>query len=511
MDNWPLVGVAALAALLYPLYQIFLHPLSRYPGPLLAKLTDYWRFRDVRSRRSHLTRVALHERHGPVVRVGPNMLSIADPAYIPKIYGPGQGFLKSPFYQPFEGWVGEKIGYNLFTTRDPAYHAALKQPVAAAYGFKSALEFEPIVDQCIETMVRRIDELIVQAKVRKACDLAGWMQYYAFDVMAIMTYGKAFGFLERGEDVNHMIARLDARLDVISPESQMPWLDWLQRKNWVVNIFRDRTNPFATIAASLIRDRQAALIATSSSEDAEKKAPSPRLFIDHFLDAQETHPAVVDSRTVVIYTTTNIMAGSDTVAIALRTLFYMVLRHAGVRARLLAELDAAAPGLTFPVSWEQSQRLPYLDAVIQESLRIHPPVGLPLERVVPAAGLTMRDGSRVPAGVQVGCHAWPIHLLDPVWGPEPKQFRPERWLRAAGESAEAHAERVAAMKRTMLAFGAGSRMCMGRHLAAVQIAKLVPSLLMKFRFELVEPLRDWDLVCGWFVRQANMDVFVDKR
>lgn len=284
----------------------------------------------------------------------------------------------------------------------------------------------------------------------------------------------------------------------------MPWLDWLQRKNWLANLFRDPTNAFATLAASLIRDRQAALLASPGT-----LKPSPRLFIDHFLAAQQSHPAVVDARTVVIYTTTNIMAGSDTVAIALRTIFYMVLRHPAVRARLLAEIDAA--GLAFPVSWEQSRRLPYLDAVIRESLRVHPPVGLPLERVVPAAGLAMRDGSHVPAGVQVGCHAWPIHLLDPVWGPEPRQFRPERWLRAEGESVEGHADRLGGMGRASLAFGAGSRICMGRHLAAVQIAKLVPSLLMKFRFELVDREREWELVSGWFVRQAGMDVNIDKR
>lgn len=84
---------------------------------------------------------------------------------------------QSPFYHPFQGWVGNKIGYNLFTTREPALHTALKQPVAHAYGIKSALEFEPIVDECIETMVRRLDEEFVKTKIRRPCDLAAWIQY----------------------------------------------------------------------------------------------------------------------------------------------------------------------------------------------------------------------------------------------------------------------------------------------------------------------------------------------
>lgn len=125
----------------------------------------------------------------------------------------------------------------------------------------------------------------------------------------------------------------------------------------------------------------------------------------------------------------------------------------------------------------------------------------------------MRDGARLPAGVQVGCHAWPMQLLDPVWGPEPGEWRPERWLRDGerGEGEEDFRLRVAAMNRAMFVFGGGSRACMGRHLSMVQISKLVPSLLMKLSFELVDDERDWKTVGGWFVRQSEMDVFVKSR
>lgn len=286
----------------------------------------------------------------------------------------------------------------------------------------------------------------------------------------------------------------------------MPWLDWLQTKNALVNLFRDRSNAFAKLAATLIHDRQVALASGSAKT-------SPRLFIDHFLDAQKKHSNVVDDRTVVIYTTTNIMAGSDTVAIALRTIFYMLLRPQGaeIRERLLSEIDDTK--LSFPVTWEESQQLPYLNAVVQESLRIHPPVGLPLERIVPNGGFVMQDGTRIPAGAQIGCHSWPIHLLDPVWGAEPREFQPERWLQntAQGESNENYRVRVAAMNRALFAFGAGSRACMGRHLSLVQISKLVPSLLMKFDFELVDKDRGWKTIGGWFVRQSEMDAFVKSR
>jgi cytochrome P450 len=109
-----------------------------------------------------------------------------------------------------------------------------------------------------------------------------------------------------------------------------------------------------------------------------------------------------------------------------------------------------------------------------------------------------------------------MHLLnEAIWGPEPESFRPERWLQGGGgdenETEKEYASRIQAMKNASLAFGAGSRICMGRHLSMVQIMKLVPSLLLRYRFELVDTDKEWKVVCGWFVRQAEMDVFVETR
>lgn len=283
----------------------------------------------------------------------------------------------------------------------------------------------------------------------------------------------------------------------------MPWIDHIKTKNWFVNLFRDKTNGFALLASRLIQDRQ------SEKAAGKIKLDEPKLFIDRFLEAKEAHPSVVDERAVVIYTTSNVMAGSDTVAISMRTILYMLMRDARVRDLLLAEIDAAQ--LSFPVTWDESQRLLYLDAVIQESLRFHPPVGMALERVVPAGGMVMQNGSRIAPNVVVGVHPWAVAHLDSIWGVDPKRFIPERWLPQKGESNDAHQRRVAAMKKASLAFGAGSRGCMGRHLGMVQMYKLIPSLLMKFRFELVDKTRDWEFTCSWFVRQAAMDAIIERR
>lgn len=72
----------------------FYHGLNAYPGPFLAKFTDWWRFVDVYGRRPDVTQLKLHRRHGEVVRLGPNTLSFSNPAAIKTIYGLNKGFTK---------------------------------------------------------------------------------------------------------------------------------------------------------------------------------------------------------------------------------------------------------------------------------------------------------------------------------------------------------------------------------------------------------------------------------
>jgi hypothetical protein len=92
--HWTVLGIILLSGILYPFYLYFVHPLRRYPGPFLAKFTDLWRFYNARGKRSHLSMIELHEKYGPVVRTGPNTISISDASYVNKIYGHGRGFVK---------------------------------------------------------------------------------------------------------------------------------------------------------------------------------------------------------------------------------------------------------------------------------------------------------------------------------------------------------------------------------------------------------------------------------
>ena len=127
-----------------------------------------------------------------------------------------------------------------------------------------------------------------------------------------------------------------------------------------------------------------------------------RDFISRFLEAKEKHPETLNNRNMLGFVGSNLQAGSDTTAIALRTIIYHILKNPRVLARMREELDASSD-ILHPISFQQAfNDLPYINAVIQESLRIHPPFALLLERLVPASGLTLPDGLFLPGHTKVG-------------------------------------------------------------------------------------------------------------
>lgn len=208
---------------------------------------------------------------------------------------------------------------------------------------------------------------------------------------------------------------------------------------------------------------------------ASDKPPEHRDFLSRFLELHQKDPNFITLHRVLSLAVSNVFAGSDTTAVTLRAIFYHLLRNPDKLQTLLDELaDAEEKGIlgsqtTAP--WKVVSGLPYLSAVVTEALRLHPAVGLPLERVTPAGGAVL-SGLHVPAGVIVGCSAWVLHRNE-IFGPEPDAFRPERWI-------ESPPKQLQLMQNSLLAFGGGSRTCIGKNISLLEIYKVVPLILRNF-------------------------------
>ncbi|KAF2864175.1 cytochrome protein [Piedraia hortae CBS 480.64] len=464
--------------------------LSQYPGPALAGYTNLWRFFSALGRQTEQIHVALHRKHGDIVRLGPNALSFADPACIPSIYGLNKGMIKSDFY-PVQQAVskGERL-QSLFSTQDEAYHARYKRCINAAFSMTTIVQYESLVDSTLKVFMRETDRRY--ASTGAECDLSTWMQYFAFDVVGELTWSKRIGFLERGEDVDGIISFLGKFLAYASPVGQMPWLDKIWLKN-PLRLYLQKlgisTTVFAITRFALERESERAAKQPSSSQ---------RDLLSKFHSAQHAHPTIMTDSQVLASCTSMIFAGSETTAISLCAVFYHLLKHSNCYTKLQHELDSTPT--SHIVSWSQAQSLTYLDAVIRESFRLHPAAGLTLERIVPPCGADI-NGTFIPGGTIVGCNAWVLHRRPEVFGEDVDSFRPERWL-------DVPPTQLNKMKAAMFQFGAGGRTCLGRHVSLLEIYKLVPTLMRSYDLEMVS---EGKCVNNWFVKRAGFRVKFKKR
>lgn len=192
-----------------------------------------------------------------------------------------------------------------------------------------------------------------------------------------------------------------------------------------------------------------------------------------------------------------ITAGTETTAITLSAIFHNLMQHSSVYNKLMKEIDRAVQDGTIAerrnkkVSWTEAQKLPYLDAVIQESFRLHPAVGMTQEKVVPAQGLEIA-GHYIPGGTIVGCNPWVIQRRPEIFGEDIDAFRPERWL-------EASVDQLRDMRAAMFQFGGGSRTCIGKHIALFSIYKFVPTFLRNFEMRQIRK-DEYRHQCVWMVR-----------
>ncbi|EYE94002.1 cytochrome P450 [Aspergillus ruber CBS 135680] len=490
-------GVLSITSSLY-LLSYFNSPLKDFPGPIPAGLTNLWRFLDVFHGRPDKTQLELHRKYGSAVRIGPNVISLSDPGLISKVYTTKGAWRKSDFYTVNDARVHGMRVPNVFSSTDEKWHSMVLRPIRQAYSMTQVLDMEPQIEVTIDLLCQKLDERFVKPGI--ACNMADYLLYAAWDAMGQATFSGTLGMLEKGYDPTKIIQTAKNTIDYFACFSQMPNVDNVLGKNKIVEAISPSGLGWAVkYIQDMYIERKKESQATARPVD----------FMDRVLQAQKKSPEIVDNGMATIYLLSNVLAGSDTTATAMCSAIYYILKHPSVHSKLREELDSA--NLPFPVKWKDLQHLTYFTAVMREAKRIHPGVGMLMERVVPAGGLCLPDGRFVPEGTIVGMNPWVINRDADTFGPDADHFIPERWLQLSGETGEEHQVRVARMQRAFLTFGAGSRSCIGRNFSEMESDKIVATLFAKYEMELAYPKDTWNVTSLWFVRQDNIVVNLKGR
>lgn len=288
----------------------------------------------------------------------------------------------------------------------------------------SLTNLEPFVDECTSILINKFSTF---TEKREVINMAHWMQCYAFDVIGRITVGihppimhtfrdwhccsifklaKRFGFLDNGEDLDGIMDAIGQYLRYAATVGVYSEFHWYAStavkaiskllKLWGVKA-RGGLGSIRHFTQTQVQELQSARY---NEGDKQVQSITGQDFLSKLLRMQQKDPSKMGMDEVMTTCSTNIGAGSDTTSISLNSVLYHLCKYPRVAGKLRVEIDTMASQnlISDPVTFSQAQKMPYLQAVLKEALRVHPATGLPLGRVVPKSGALIA-GRMFPAGV----------------------------------------------------------------------------------------------------------------
>jgi cytochrome P450 len=285
---------------------------------------------------------------------------------------------------------------NTLSMRDEKAHANLRAQLAGGYAGKENPDLEATIDAQVLQFVRLIETKYLsdpKLGIFRPMDLARTSHFFPLDVISALAFGEAFGDLRDDNDNNGYLQELEKSITLINLMGVLPRLYAFLEKTQILKMLgpsdRDDLGLGKTfrIASKLIDAR------FDSSTDARPKEDRMDMmgsFLRHGLSKEQTGSEVV----------LQILAGSDTTATAVRSVFLHILSSPTIYSRLMQEIEQT-PIAGEVISDVEARRMKYLQACIKEGLRITPPVSGLFSHEVPFGGDTI-DGYFVPAGTRIG-------------------------------------------------------------------------------------------------------------
>ncbi|PQE06289.1 benzoate 4-monooxygenase cytochrome P450 protein [Rutstroemia sp. NJR-2017a BBW] len=433
-----LMMVTGLSFVIYLiLYRLYYHPLVQFPGPLLARATYAyeWYYDLVLGGQYTFKLRELHEKYGPVIRLNPDELHFNDPDYYDEIFNVTNGEAEKPYrvanvFGPYPAAIGTQ-GHHLHRIRRGALNPFFSK--------RSVLDLVPFIRTHIDRLCARFD---AASKSSEPIDLK-----YCF-----------------------------------AANLHVPWVMKLMYKIPLTSV-KDRIMRILNPAMSDILDMREDLAQQvediRSQKDLSYTKSGHRTVFHDLLESSLPLEEMTRNR-LRDEAFSLITAGSGTTAYVLRNLSYHIAADHRVQQKLLSELRTVMQHPTSRPDLQKLESLPYLNAVIQEGLRMTQPITHRLSRLFPKKTLVFQ-GKIIPPGTVVHMTALLIHENEDIF-PDAKSFIPERWL-----------DSKLPLKRYLVPFARGPRSCLGINLAWAELYLIVAMVFRRFDFDIAGVVRERDI------------------
>ncbi|KAF5230818.1 hypothetical protein FANTH_13669 [Fusarium anthophilum] len=395
LANAPLVALGCL----------FFSPLRKFPGPKLWAISYIPYARSCTSGHGHKDFLELHKKYGPIIRVGPNHLSVDHPDGMQDLRGHRKSGEHGKDAHNLSANGRNIIGAN----RED--HQRFRRLLAHGFSAQSMLAQQSIIKLYIDKLFTRLHEACGGGQ--KPVNLEKWFNFTTFDIIGDLAFGEPFGCLE--DATYHPWVDL-----LFQSMKNMSFLINSKRLSWIGPLF------MMTVPHSL---------RTKLAENQELSRQKVRKRLDlgterpDFMDAMIRKSKALDLPISFEELTSNafilIIAGSETTATLMSAATYFLATHPECLAKLKDEVRSAFQSED-QIDMISVQELKYLSAVLDESLRLYPPAPGPSPRVISEGGDTI-SGNFIPEGTNVDIWHWVLYH-DPNHFAMVEEFHPERWL-----------------------------------------------------------------------------------
>lgn len=418
----------------------------------------------------------LHARGIPIIRTGPNSLSVSDMRGIKDIYGHMSKCRKDQGYEVQAG-----THFHLADVVDKQEHARKRKVLSAAYAIKNLEDWEFKVADKVARIIAQFDKRVSDNNHDVVIDYRPWTNYFTIDAISDIGLTHRMNMLDQASALTTSM-RPDGSLTQVdfreclyanskatsvlsySYDHYKSLVGWSKispyfNKLWKLN------DGWDGIPRYLTAERFKRYWAGEELDDFFQALMHDRNGVAHNLELGEIMAEVAIM----------LNAGSTTTAIAMSNVMYNLLKNPICMQKLRQEIDDALDDDEMVAPYETVKHLPYLRACLDESLRIFPPTSHGLTRATPPEGAHVA-GEFIAGDTTVAVSAWIAHR-DPAVFPDPETYNPDRWLGEQGKELGPY----------FVAFSAGARGCIGRNIAYLEQTVLLASLLHRYDVELADP------------------------
>ncbi|GME34987.1 Cytochrome p450 [Neofusicoccum parvum] len=423
------------------------------PGPFLARLSQFYALGlTAKNNQFHIEVDKLHRQYGDFVRIGPRHISINRASAIPLVYGPPSRCPKGPWYAlPGD----DPSNASLFYTRDVEVQRNRRRAWDRGFSIKALSSYEDRVKAKTERLVEQLRD-----RANEPVNVTAWTNAFSLDVIGDVGLGTEFRSLDHGKD-HPAIKGVHESMAIIGFLSAVPWLLKLLSEtpgaSGGFKLFKQYCgNQVVLKEKALDRDKEPQDLLSwllKARYENDRSAPPGKVALDE------------DARLIII-------AGSDTTAAALANTIYYLAKDRRVLEKLRSILDTTFPNGLASWTYAEVKNIAYLDYIINEVLRLRPPVPSGLSRTAPPEGLQI-DDVFIPGDTVVMISAHTIQR-DPRYFENPDEFCPERWSTLSTETSP------------FLAFSRGATNCAGKQFARMELRATISQIVLSLDLSLAD-------------------------